>query len=270
MQGQGAPEEHPGSARMSKLIRTDFHVHTNHSLCGHRDATPWAVVRAAQEAGLESVGITDHLVAPINFDRPRLVREELPQVVDGLRVYVGGEAEMHARDKPSISREFAAGLDLVVFSASHLHNIGPHVLHGLELRAMVAFIFDLMWGVLETGYADIIAHPFHVPNCRFAFADLVGAVDEAPLRSLAEAAAQKGVAMECNPRFLRAAPDAAGWLFPMLLEEGCKLAVNSDAHHPDGIGCRGSEFATEDELRDIGIDEACLWRIEDRATAPSG
>ena len=77
---------------MSKLIRTDFHVHTNHSLCGHPDATPRAVVRAAQDAELEAVGITDHLVVPINFDRPRLVREELPGELDDLRVYVGGEA----------------------------------------------------------------------------------------------------------------------------------------------------------------------------------
>ena len=254
---------------MSKLIRTDFHVHTKHSLCGHPDATPWAVVRAAQDAELEAVGITDHLVTPINFDRPRLVREELPEEPDDLRVYVGGEAEMHARDKPSISREFAASLDLVVFSASHLHNIGPHVLHGLELAEMVSLILDLMWGAIETGYADIIAHPFHVPDCRFPFAELVGAADEVELMRIAETAAETGVAMECNPRFLRAAPEAATWLFQRFLEAGCKLSIASDSHHPRGVGCRGPEFATEDELRAIGITEECLLRIEERVTRAS-
>jgi histidinol phosphatase-like PHP family hydrolase len=246
---------------VSKLIRTDFHVHTHHSLCGHREATPEAVVRAAREAGLEAVGIADHLVAPSNFDRPRLVREQLPAHLDGIRVYVGGEAEMHARDHPSISPDFAAALDFVVFSASHLHNIGDHALRGLDLPDMLSFMLDLMWGVVETGYTDILAHPFHAPMCRFTFGDLVRAVGVARLRPLAQAAAEAGVAIECNPRFVRAEPDAAAWLFRQFLDAGCKLAINSDAHHPAHVGCRGDQFAAEDELRAIGITEESVWRL---------
>ena len=252
------------------MIRTDFHVHTNHSACGRAEATPQAVVHAAQEVGLQAVGITDHVVAPVNFDRPRLVREELPDQVGALRVYVGCEADMRAPTEPSISREFAEGLDLVVFSASHLHNIGPHVLHGLQLPEMVSFIFDLMKGAIATGYADIIAHPFHVPVCRFSFADLVAAVDEQELMQVAESAAGAGVAMECNPRFVRAAPDAARWLFRRLLGAGCKLSIGSDAHHPAGVGCHGPGYATEDELRAVGVTEDCLWTIEDRLTRAAG
>ena len=251
---------------MGGLIRTDFHVHTNHSACGDRAATTEAVVRGAQEAGLEAVGITDHVVVPADFERPLRVREELPGKVDGLRVYVGCEVEMRAPDEPSISREFAAGLDFVVFSASHLHNIGPQVLYGLNPAEMAAFMLDLMKRAIETGYADIIAHPFHAPLSPHPFEKVVEAADAEELRRTAEAAARAGVAMECNPRFLREAPEATRWLIRVFLEAECKLSIASDAHHPTNIGCRGPGYATEEELRAAGIGQECLWRIEDRVS----
>ncbi len=251
---------------MSGLIRADFHVHTKYSDCADPAATPEAMVRAAQEAGLEAIGITDHIASPMNFDRPWRVRQELPAEADGLRVYVGCEAEMHAPDRPTISREMAAGLDFTVFAASHLHNIGPDALYGLQPPEMAAFVVELMRGAIETGYADIIAHPFHAPLSPYPFAEVVGAVNRGELRGTAAMAAQSGVAFECNPRFVREAPDAAEWLFATLLEGGCKLAIGSDAHHPEDIGCRGPAYATEEELREIGISEECLWRIEERAT----
>ena len=249
---------------MSRLITTDFHIHTNHSLCGSPEATTQAVVQAAQDTGLEAIAITDHLVAPINFERPRLVREELPDHLDGLRVYVGGEVDMRARDQAAVTREYAAGLDLVVMSASHLRNIDGALLK-MGPRDLAAFVLDLMEGAVETGYADVIAHAFHVPNCRHPFGDIVQAVDEVKLGETLAKAAGAGVAMEVNPRFLKAAPEQATWLFQLFLETGCKVSIGSDAHHPRHIGCRGDRFASEDDLRAIGMGEEHLFRIEDRA-----
>ncbi len=260
---------------MGRLITSDFHIHTNLSDCAHPDATPEAVVRAAQEAGLEAVGISDHIVFPDDRARPAVARDDASVAgyrsnkdeARGLRVYVGCEAEMHSPTEATIDGAFAAGLDFVVMSPSHLHNIGPEVLHGLGPRAMAAFILELTRAAVEMGFADIIAHPLHVPESPFPFEELVWAADETDVIRTAQAAAQAGVAMECNPRFLRAAPQAAEWLWGRFLEAGCKLAIGSDAHHPDAIGCRGPRFATEEELRAVGISEDRLWRIEDRVSA---
>ena len=49
---------------MSRLIRADWHVHTNLSDCGHIDAAPMAMVIAAQEAGLDAIGLSDHVYLP--------------------------------------------------------------------------------------------------------------------------------------------------------------------------------------------------------------
>ncbi len=255
---------------MSRLVRTDYHIHTYLSGCGDPAATFGAVLQAGLAAELEAIGISDHIFYPRHRERPLIARRELPSEVEGMRVLVGCEADMQSPARASIDAEFAARLDYVMISASHLYDPGVEREFVETPASMAAYMLDLMHGAIRLGYADIIVHPFHVPAHSFSFSNFVAELHEGQVRALARAAAAAGVALECNPKFPKAFPDASRRLFPVLLEEGCKLAVNSDAHHPRGIGCRGPEFATEDELRDIGIDEACLWRIEDRVTKALG
>ncbi len=131
-------------------------------------------------------------------------------------------------------------------------------------------MLDLMRGAIGLGYVDIITHPLHVPACRYTFGDFVAAADERSVREVAEMAAEAGVAMETNPRFLRSAPAEAARLFGLFIEMGCTVAINSDTHNPAGVGCRGPGFATEEELRAIGISEACLFRMEERVRGAAG
>jgi hypothetical protein len=79
-------------------------------------------------------------------------------------------------------------------------------------------------------------------------------------------AAAAGAAMEANPRFLRQDPVAATRLFRLFIKVGRKIAINSDSHHPSGLGCRGPRFASDDELRAIGIAGEHLFRIQERVT----
>ena len=222
------------------------------------------MVAAGLEAELEAIGISDHIFLPQHRERRVIARQALPSEVNGMRVYVGCEADMQSPTRCAIDAEFAATLDYVMIAASHLFDPGVEREFIEEPRSMAAYMVDLMRGTIETAFTDIIVHPLHVPACRFSFSDFVAAVDEAAMRELARLAAASSVAFECNPSFLRKHPEAARRLFSWLLEEGCTLALNSDAHDPGGIGCRGSGYATEEELRALGITEERLFRIEER------
>jgi histidinol phosphatase-like PHP family hydrolase len=247
------------------LCRRDFHVHTRYSDCGQPEATPKAVVQAAREAGLEALGIADHVIFPHDRSRPAMVRQQLPVEADGLRLYVGCEADMQSPTRCTIDPEFAAGLDFVVVSASHLYLPGVELPPNLDPPATAAFILELTEAAIGTGLADIIAHPFVVPAGPWGFEQLVGAAAPAAIDRMAHAAAHAGVAMEFNPRQLKITPESARWFYGRLLEAGVKLAVNSDAHHPRDVGCRSEAYAREEEMREAGVTEDCLWRIEDRA-----
>ena len=249
---------------MRKLIRTDLHIHTDLSDCGSPAATFEAVVAAGLEAKLEAIGISDHIFLPQHRERPRLARNALPREINGMHVYVGCEADMQSPTRCAIDAEFAATLDYAMISASHLYDPGVEREFIDQPRSMAAYMVDLMRGAVETGFADIIVHPLHVPACDYHFGDFVAAVDEAALRELARFAADSRVAIECNPALVRRYPEAASRLFAWLLEEGCTLALNSDAHSPAGIGCRGPAYATEDDLLALGITEDRVFRIEER------
>ena len=255
---------------MGRLIRTDFHIHTNLSDCGDRAATLEAVVAAGEEAGLDAIGISDHIIYPSDRERPGIARRALPAEVDGMQVYVGAEVDMQSPTRAAIDEEFAAQLDYVNMACSHLYDPGVEREFIDEPRSMAAYMVDLMRGAIELGFVDVIVHPLHVPACGYSLADFVCAVDRDAMRGVAEMAAEAGVAMECNPRFLRAHPTAAEWLFRLFVECGCTVAVNSDSHHPRGIGCRGQSFATEEEMRALGIGEEQLFRMEGRVTGRVG
>lgn len=242
-------------------------MHTYLSDCGHPEATPEAMVAAAREAGLEAMGFTDHVIFPEDRARPAALRLELAARVEGLRVFIGCEADMQSPTRMTIDREFAAGLDYVILAASHLYVPGVELPAELNPRTMAALILELTRAAIATGLADIIPHPFAVPSCPYAWQELVAAADREAVSRVAEAAARAGVAIELNPRFLRLAPEEATWLFTRVLEAGCKFAISSDAHHPSHVGCRGERYATEDELRALGVTEDRVWSIEDRLRA---
>ena len=255
---------------MGKLIQTDWHIHTALSDCGSPEATPAAIVQAAKAAELRAIGITDHVTYPEQRQRPQLAREQIPSRLDGLEVYIGCEADTFSPTRFSIDREFAARLDYVIISASHLYLPEVEKPSGLNPRTMAELIVQLTLAAINSALADIIAHPFGVPESPFTWQEIVGEVKRDELLAMGEAAAQAGVALELNPRYFRQAPEAASWLFGTLLETGVKFAVNSDAHHPAGVGCRGPRYAAEEELRAEGVTEDCLWSIEDRVSAGRG
>ena len=226
------------------------------------------MVAAGLEAKLEAIGVSDHIFLPQHRERPRLARNALPRETNGMRIYVGCEADMQSPTRCAIDAEFAATLDYVMVAASHLYDPGVEREFIDQPRSMASYMVELMRGAIGLGFADIIVHPLHVPAPGCQFPDFVAAVDERALRGVARLAAESGVAFECNPSFLVKHPEASKRLFTLLLEEGCTLALNSDAHSPSGIGCRGPAYATEDELRALGITEERVFGIE-RVARPS-
>lgn len=252
---------------MARLYRTDFHVHTCLSDCGSPEATPKAILHAAREAQLEAIGFSDHIIFPQDLARPERLRARLPRETGDLRVYVGCEADVISPSDISIDANFACMLDFVLMSASHLYVPGTaHPVGDMEVHAMAAYIIAGMNLAVDSGLADVVVHPFCVPMGPYDFAELAAAADPAELSRLGEKAAQAGVALEFNPGVLRAWPDAARWVLGLFLETGVKLAINSDAHHPRGVGCRGDSKATEEEMRAAGVTDDVVWTIADRIT----
>lgn len=250
---------------MRSLFRTDFHVHTNVSReCGHPEAFPEVMVAAAREAGLDAVGLSDHIYVPAHWARPAEARAQVSREYEGMPVYIGCEADVVSPTEIVIDAAFAETLDYVLLSASHLFEPGTHhPVQGFAVREMAAYMVERMRLAVACGFCDIIVHPFRDSGGPFSFGELAEVVDPEAIGALAREAAHAGVAMEYNPRELHGFPEQARWLYGHFLEAGVKLSINSDAHRPSKVGCRGGEFATEAEMRAAGVREEMLWSIED-------
>ena len=218
---------------------------------------------AGRAAGLEAIGFSDHVIYPQHRERPGLLRARVPDEYGGMRVCIGCEADVLSETEIAIDRDFADSLDFVILSASHLNVPGAGHPRGLTAQEEAAYIIRLMHVCVESGLADVIAHPFCVPVPTYSFEELATAAEPDALLRLGEAAARAGVAIEYNPRELRRSPVAARWLYDLFLQAGVMLAVNSDAHRPSSVGCRGPQHAAEEEMRAAGVTEERLWRVEE-------
>ncbi len=257
-----------GAGFLSRLYRTDFHVHTNLSDCGAPEATPKALLKAGRAAGLEAIGFADHVFLPAHRERSARLRKMAPKQFGDMRVYVGCEADVLSPTQLAIDEEFALTLDYVLVAASHLYEPRAfHPVEGMNAQTMADYLLATMNLAVDSGLCDILVHPFVVPISLFRFEELVAVADPDGISRLGEKAARAGVAMEYNPRVLRLYPEAARWLYGRLLETGVKVAINSDTHFPGGVGFHEKNHATREEMLAEGIPEEQLWGIRDRVSA---
>ncbi|MDZ4179949.1 MAG: PHP domain-containing protein [Coriobacteriia bacterium] len=224
-------------------LRADLHTHTIAS--GHAYSTITENARAAREAGLELIAVTDHGPSvpqgahPWHFWNLKVV----PSVLDGVRILKGCEAN------PSLESDNGIDLPDVVLDKLDFVAVGFHPLTGFDDRDRVRNTEALL-RVMANPLVDMITHP--------------GNEDEFPL-DLAEviaAAVHHDVIIELNdhsfdPESARASSATREREFAAAARDaGALLAIGSDAHYHMHVGRFDTALAVAAEL---GIaEEDCL------------
>jgi DNA polymerase (family X) len=202
-------------------MRADLHSHSNWS---DGQVSILEMARAARQAGLKVLAITDHsgglgiTGGPAAADLPRQ-RAEIEaaqrQVGDSLRILQGSEVEIRADGTLDYPDEALASLDIVIAS---LHT---------SLRQPRDQVTQRLLGVIRNPHVDVIGHP-----TGRLYPDREGA--DLDMEAVLAAAAQNGVAMEIN---------ADPWRLDLddvharrAIELGVKLTINRDAHATEHVG----------------------------------
>jgi putative hydrolase len=195
--------------------RGDLHAHTTWS-DGH--ATMLEMAEGARARGYEYLGITDHspritVVNGLGPERLEAQAREIAMVAreTGIALLRGIEVDILEDGSLDLPDETLAQLDLVIAS--------PHVKLRQEKQAMT----ERMLRAVENPHVDVVGHPTgrrpgSRPGADYDFA-LVFAQ-----------AARRGVALEidCDPARMDLSPELAR----LAASQGCKLALDSDAHAP--------------------------------------
>src|SRR5205807_7088445 len=191
-------------------LRGTFHCHTVAS-DGHNTLEEMAA--AAQELGLEYLGIAEHSKSSIQahgIDADKLRSQiiairKLNKKLDGFRVFAGVECDILRDGKLDFDDEILAELDFAVASIHSVFNLSEAEMTKRIIRAM------------ENPFVTILAHP----TGRLLLKRDPYLID---VRAVLEAAAATGTWMELNAAPKRLDLDWRWW--PLAQEKGVKCVIN--------------------------------------------
>ncbi len=249
-------------------ILGDLHVHTDWS---DGTGTLAEMAEAARARGYRYLVISDHThslgvahgLTPERLREQRAAIAALNRQGEELTLLQGCELEIKADGSLDLPDEVLAELDFVIAS---VHT---------SLRQDPAQITARVMSAMHNPYVDVIGHP----SGRILGQREESAVD---LDAVLRTAAETGTALEVNSTPNRLDLDDVH--VRRAVEMGVKLAINSDAHHPDGLDSLPFGLATArrgwatpaDLLNTMTLDQLRAWREariarrtgQDRQTIP--
>ncbi len=202
-------------------VRGDLHTHTEWS---DGNNTIEEMVAAAEERGYEYYGVADHAEGPgvvggMGLSDAEILEQaaEIRAVNDDreIRVFAGIEANVDADGEIDLDDEVIDALDVIVAS--------PHSALDQEPERAT----DRLIRAIENPAIDVLGHPSgRLLNEREGLA-----IDAASLGAAA-AASDTALEVNANPRRL----DLWGSAVQAAIEEGARIAINTDAHRPASLG----------------------------------
>lgn len=244
------------------IIKHDFHVHTNLSLCADPKATLEMYVEKAKESGIDKMAITNHMwdhaisgwqgignddyygIQDYEYvNKLRSEIDELNSANNGVKFLFGCEAEYSYKNRrPAISPKVAEQMDVLLVPNSHTHLTMPKQFYEPH-RKHIEFMIDAFMDTVNSDvskYVTAIPHPFMAVCCPYDNRLLLNEITDDEFKKCFSAAANKGIALELNPNFLKNKTlqkmydDPIFRMYRIGKEEGCKFTVGTDAHGETG------------------------------------
>lgn len=200
-------------------LRGTFH---NHTTASDGNATLAEMAAAAQELGLQYLGIADHSKSSfqangLSEERLRRQLEEIRELnsnFDGFRLYAGSEVDILKDGSLDFHDELLAELDYVVASVHNVMNLPEAEMTKRLIKAV------------ENPYVTMLGHVTGRLLCqRPSYAVNIPAV--------IEACADTGTIIELNASPWRLDMDWRWW--KLAKEKGVKCSINPDAHSTRGL-----------------------------------
>ncbi len=245
-------------------LRGTFHCHTTAS-DGHNSIEEMA--EAAQELGLEYLGIADHSRSSIQahgIDEPKLrfqiaAIRKLNNKLHDFRVFAGVECDILRDGSLDLPDEVLSQLDYVIVSVHSAFNLSEREMTQRVIRAM------------ENPLVTMLAHP----TGRLLLKREPYQID---IPAVLDAAARTGTCIELNAAPKRLDLDWRWW--PRAKERGVKCVINPDAHRTErlqdlwfGIGIARKGWLTKADVMNclplVKIEKALRMKREKSGSVES-
>ena len=223
------------------LSQSNLHIHTDFSGCAKTEMTFEDIVKTAVAAGLSAIAITDHFNDNITdrdfIDHINRLRQEALALKPNIKILFSGELSAYASGKTLESEEVRAALDYRLYSCNHFHLSFWGQPEDKSPRGYALYALDIVDGIIETGFADCIAHPM-IGRFVKAFEDrcvLTAAISDNELGELMEKSVEFCTAWEINVGAILGDPVFGRRLWNIGKETGAYFNYGTDAHRLENI-----------------------------------
>lgn len=229
------------------MIKTNWHTHT--SRCGHAVGEDEEYVLAAIQAGIKTLGFSDHAAYPDPSPHSRMCIEQVPDYIssvralqekykDQIQIHLGMEVE-YFPDQWETLTWYRKNLDYCILGQHDLSYQGKSIYKVSEREELMTYVEELE-GACRHGLCDYICHPDVV---LWNYPCLDGSVKEAAQR-IAEISLRYQMPLELNcgsgvHRGLREYQDGIRYAYPtrvffeVFAEKKCPVIIGLDTHNPE-------------------------------------
>jgi len=249
------------------MFRYDYHIHTKLSPNTDKQLEIQKIIEYQEKKGLEAIGFVDYCYGySYDMNIIKSVRKEISENESSIKTFLGVEASMLDYHIPSINVGLAAAFDYVLMSPNHyeLRNVArPDSLTNPKMVAIhEIYMFE---AAINCPLTDVVAHPFVFSPDVFKISkntlsefssEVMENIDDKRLAYDLDTAAQRGIAIELSPKFIKYDQKHLIDFYRFCLERGVKLFVGSGAHSFKDFDNLSLLEPIFDEL---DISDANLW-----------
>lgn len=252
-------------------VGMDYHIHTYYQRCGNETMTVANIIRKAEELGLTSIAITDHLNRPEQLEAFRYIKEDIQAIDTSVDVYFGVELNYDRLDGDFVYSqqiEDDYGFEVVI-GGIHSTYTGSQ-----DMREVLDIQHRHFLRTLQNPLLDVLVHPFWFSRKEVAarspewWEGFLESIPDEYLAAWAEASRQHHCAIELNSDAIFYY-DAMSTGFKAryidmvarLAELGALFSVGSDAHDITKMG--RTEYL-EGLLHGLKVGPEQVWRPEHR------
>ena len=243
----------------------DYHIHTGHIGCSGNTATIEQIYRRCEELELTSIAITDHLNSLDYIEKHEAIKADMDSNAMDAEVFFGVELDVppHAAPMPynKIIKE-NVGIQFAIGGAHGTY------LDTYDLTRLIGIQHQILCKTAADPLIDVVVHPWWFSKSEFDrkgypwFDDLSAVPDDLHIE-FARTAAENNTAIEvnagaihCNGAYSDRFKEQYNEYIKLLVAEGAKLSICSDAHDLDHLG---RTRVVEDILEAIGIPDESIW-----------
>lgn len=228
------------------MIKTNWHTHT--SRCGHAVGTDEEYVLAAIEAGIKTLGFSDHAAYIKPHPHSRMNYEQVPDYISSIRslsrkyadqisIHLGMEVEYYPDQWETLSW-YRNNLDYCIIGQHDLSFDGTSIYRVTEREQLFTYV-DALEEACRHSLCDYICHPDVV---LWAYPSIDGSVKEAAER-IAEISLKYDMPLELNcgsgvHHNMKQYADGLRYAYPtraffeVFAKKKCPVIIGLDIHNP--------------------------------------